>query len=207
MKYAPKTSITKANAIRSNRNRLKFLLVICGLILLVGMISWPYIEEFLEERNAKPIPKISIESIDLEKKTVTNPRIIGTDNDHQPYIVTASSGEQLDKDRVLLRQVKGTITLKDGIVVMADANMAQTQSHQAESIYFYDTVHMTYDAVQKVTTQDAHLDFKKGLLYTENPVEGQGPDGVVSAQSFSFDYKNKVLVLKGKASLTIFNKG
>jgi len=200
-----KLSITKAQATRSNRHRLKGFLIAGSLIVLTGMIAWPYVEEFLEERERKILPIITVDHIDLDKKTVTNPRIIGADGEDQPYIVTAASGEQIDKDRILLKQVKGTLTLKDGIVVMADANRGETQAQQAESIYFYDTVHMIYDKTQKIQTQDAHLDFKKGVLYGENPIEGQGPDGVVSAQTFSFDYKNKILVLRGKASLTIFN--
>jgi lipopolysaccharide export system protein LptC len=200
-----KLSITKAQATRSHRHRLKALLMTGSLVVLAGMIAWPYLEEYLEEKERKTLPKITGDHIDLEKKTVTNPRIIGTDGEGQPYVVTAASGEQIDKDNILLKQVKGTLTMKDGAVVMADANLAKTQAQQAESIYFYDTVHMTHDKANKIQTQDAHLDFKKGILYGENPIEGHGPDGIVSAQTFSFDYKNKILVLKGKASLTIFN--
>ena len=173
-------------------------------MLLAVMIAWPYAGEFLEEKDKKNLPKISIDHIDLDKKTVTNPKIVGVDGENQPYTITASSGEQIENDTVLLKNLKGSMTLKDGKVIIAEAQKGETTTHHAESVYFYDNVHITYDALHQAWTKDAYLDFKKGTIFGHKAIEGKGPYGVTSAQEFSFDYKKKILVLKGNAALTIF---
>ena len=172
---------------------------------MAGLIAWPYVIEFLEEQTLKSLPQISVESVDLDKKTVTNPKIVGIDSDLQPYELTASFAEQKENDQVVLTNVQGTMKLKDGKSLSAHSNKGQMVAHKTESIYLYDGVELTYDKDSHATTKDAKIDFKAGVVYGSNPIEGRGPDGVTSAQEFSFDYKKKILVFKGNASLTIFN--
>lgn len=201
-----KSSVKHAQEARSKRHKLKYNFIVGGLLLLAILIIWPYVSEFLEENDVKDLPKITVESVDLDKKTVTNPKIIGSDSENQPYTVTAASAEQGKDDLVTLDQVRGELKLKDGKSVNARARKGKTHTNKSDEVYLYDTVHITYDNNNKAKTKDAHLDFKKGIIYGENPIEGEGPDGVTSAKGFSFDYKKKILTLKGDAKLVIFNE-
>lgn len=200
-----KTSVKKAHATHSKRHTMKAFLAISGFLLLAGFFSWPFINDFLEESD-ESIPKVSIESIDLEKKKVINPKLVGNDSENQPYTITAASAEQTGTNKVSLNKVHGSLILKDGITVLLDAKKGETQMNKAETVLLYDTVTLTYDKETTAKTQKAMIDLKKGLIFGDNPIEGSGPFGVTSAQRFSFDYKNSVLKLKGKARLIIFNK-
>lgn len=201
-----KPSVAHVQKIRSKRHRLKRNFIVGGLLLLVGLVAWPYVLEYLEEKEIKSLPTITVDHIDLDKKSVTNPKIIGTDSDNQAYMLTAASAEQGKGDVVRLDRVKGELTLKDGKKVNAHSNKGKTHANKSQKVYLYDTVHITYDDHNSATTKDAHIDFKKGVIYGNNAIEGTGPDGVTSAKEFSFDYKKKVLTLKGDAKLVIFNE-
>lgn len=198
-------SIQKVKETHSKRRRLKMILVVSGILLLMSLIAWPYLIEFLEEQEAKMLPNISIDSIDLDKKTVTSPKMVGVDGDNQPYEIKAAFAEQKGDDQVGLENVQGTMTLKDGKSLLAQSNKGEMATNKTESLYLYDGVQLVYDNNNRATTKDAKIDFKKGVVSGSNPIEGKGPDGVTSAQEFSFDYKKKILKLKGNASLTIFN--
>jgi hypothetical protein len=198
-------SVQSIKEMHSKRRRLKKMLVVGGLILLAGLIAWPYVVDFLEEQESKLFPTISVESVDLDKKTVTKPKMIGADGDSQPYEITAASAEQAGENQVILDRVQGTMTLKDGKSLLAESSKGKMATSKTESVYLYDGVQLTYDKENRATTKDAQIDFKKGIVYGSNPIEGRGPDGVTSAQEFSFDYKKKILKLKGNATLTIFD--
>jgi LPS export ABC transporter protein LptC len=198
-------SIQTVKDTHQRRRFVKNSLVIVGVLLILGLVVWPYIAEFLEEESIKSLPQISVESVDLDKKTVTNPKIVGVDSDLQPYELTASLAEQKDDDQVILTNVQGTMKLKDGKSVWAQSNKGQMTANKTESVYLYDGVQLTYDRDNHATTKDAKIDFKEGMIYGSNSIEGKGPDGVTSAQEFWFDYKKKIFVFKGNASLTIFN--
>lgn len=199
------SSIKSAQATHSKRHRLKTFFIVSGIFLLAALVLWPYINEILEESDA-PTPKVTVESIDLDKKRVTNPKIIGSDSENQPYTITAATAEQQANDRVIMDKVKGTLTLKDGTTVQVTARKGDTYAKAPKEVFLHDTVVFTYNKENTAHTEDAHINFKEGLIYGDNPIEGKGPHGVTSAQRFSFDYKKKVLKLMGDASLTIFNR-
>lgn len=200
-------SIQKAHTIHSKRRRLKVFLLVTGSLLLLGLMSWPSIHELLEEMETKSLPTVTMGSINIDKKLVTNPKIVGVDSNNQPYILAAASAEQQANDQVILTQVQGDITLRDKTQVHAHANKGRLSSIKPKEIYLYEGVNFIYDGVHSLRTTDVLIDFKKGILYGSNPIEGEGPNGVTSAQSFSFDYQKKILTLKGEASLTILEKG
>ncbi|MFN0042543.1 MAG: LPS export ABC transporter periplasmic protein LptC [Alphaproteobacteria bacterium] len=194
-----------APAVSARYNRfvgwMKFVLPGVAALLIAVVAIWPLVSP----RNDRiPIGLSTVSQEEIDQLRMINPRYIGVDGRNQPFSVTASSATQVDpkKDMVELEQPKADITLQNGTWIALTATNG-TFSQKEQVIQLSDNVNMFHDAGYEFRTQRAVIDLSAGTAYGQDPVEGQGPYGAISAQGFRVLDKGARIVFAGKAKLFI----
>ncbi len=193
---------------RKRYGSLKLGLILCGFFLVLWLVFWPSLEktffdygEGVEEKKFyEKVKKSTIQS-----KEVIKPRFVSEDDKKRPYVVTAKKGINQDNDLIKLDTVAASmevsdetgdrlsITSKTGDVTpgkegVADLEGQVTVSHNQDYTLF---------------TDKAHVDFEKGEIQTNEPVEGQGIYGHLQAEGLRLNSHEKTLELKGKTKIRL----
>jgi lipopolysaccharide export system protein LptC len=132
------------------------------------------------------------------------PKLTGTDDDGNPYVITAEIAIQdiADIHRVHLQTVEADMTTKDGHWMNATAvrgffDMDKGMLNLTDGIAFYS------DSGYELHTSTLDVEMKKGLYHGRNPVTGHGPFGAMSGDRFEFDRLKQFLHVMGHVHTTI----
>ncbi|MEK9673257.1 MAG: LPS export ABC transporter periplasmic protein LptC [Rhodospirillaceae bacterium] len=172
-----------------------------GLIALV--VLWPHLKtEDLRFR----IGFAAIQSNIDGDPNLLNPRYVGTDEDNQPYAVTADIAKKLDGDgldvRVGLELPKADITLKDGTWLVLTAENG-VYVRRDKTLDLEGAVNLFHDSGYEFRTDKAQVDLSKGIAHGSLPVRGQGPFGMLKAQGFRLIDKGRTIIFTGKSELLL----
>ena len=63
---------------------------------------------------------------------------------------------------------------------------------------------MFYDGGYEFRSDYAQVDIKEGAAYGDSPVEGQGPMGTLTADSFNITERGKVIRFNGSVKMTLY---
>lgn len=180
----------------------KFGLPVVALLLIALVISWPHI------RPGDTRFRIGFADLHVREAadpSMINPRYVGTDNDDQPYSVTAEIARRLTPDApvIELDSPKADIALKDGtwlVLTAARGIYAKT----VESLDLVGSVVLYHDSGYEFLTEKAKIDLKLGAAEGNVPVRGQGPFGNLQAQGFRLVNKGATIYFTGKSKLVIY---
>ena len=132
------------------------------------------------------------------------PKLTGTDDDGNPYVITAEIAIQEPKNihHVHLQKVEADMTTKDGHWMNATAetgffDMDKGLLNLVDGIAFYS------DSGYELHTSTLDVEMKKGLYHGRNPVTGHGPFGAMRGDRFEFDRLKQMLHLMGRVHTTI----
>lgn len=188
---------------------MKLALILCSFFLVLGLIFWPTLEKTFfdygqgldEKKFYEKVKKSTIQS-----QEVINPRYVSEDQQHRPYVVAAKKGiNQEDGGSVKLDTVTAsmevadatgdrlTITSEKGDVTPGKEGVADLEGQ----------VIVSHNQDYTLFTDKAHVDFEKGEIDTDQPVEGQGIYGDVKAEGVRLNSQEKTLHLKGKTKIRI----
>jgi lipopolysaccharide export system protein LptC len=172
-----------------------------GLIALV--ILWPHLRtEDLRFRIGFAAIKSNVDG----DPNLLNPRYVGTDEDHQPYAVTADIAKKLDGEgmdvRIGLELPKADITLKDGTWLVLTAENG-IYARRNKTLDLSGAVNLFHDSGYEFRTDKAQVDLARGIAEGDRPVRGQGPFGTLNAEGFRLLNKGRTIVFTGKSKMIL----
>lgn len=170
-----------------------------GLIVLVGV--WPQ----LKTDNTFRIGFASVRLNGSADPGMDNARYVGTDDDAQPYSVTADLVRVLSKrdGTVALELPKADLTLKDGSWLVLSAQTGRYK--RAENILDLNkNVDLFHDSGYEMSTDQLSVNLKVGSAEGHTPVSGHGPFGELEAQGLKLTKKGQVIFFIGPAHLTLY---
>ena len=172
-----------------------------GLIALV--ILWPHLRtEDLRFRIGFAAIKSNVDG----DPNLLNPRYVGTDEDNQPYAVTADIAKKLDGEgmdvRIGLELPKADITLNDGTWLVLTAENG-IYARRNKTLDLSGAVNLFHDSGYEFRTDKAQVDLARGIAEGDRPVRGQGPFGTLNAEGFRLLNKGRTIVFTGKSKMIL----
>ena len=183
-------------------NLMKLVLPLAALIVICMVIAWPHLDTTdLRFRIGFSAMQFS----DAEDPSMINPRYVGTDKDNQPFSLTADLARNLPGPgtRVELEMPKADITTQDGTWLVLTAENG-VYARAAKSLNLAGKVNLFHDQGYEFRTDRAQIDLKTGTASGNDPVEGQGAFGHLTANGFHLMDKGRTIIFKGKSKLTFY---
>ncbi len=135
------------------------------------------------------------------------PRLTGSDDEGDPYVVTAEEAVQdrQNSRRATLRTVEGDVTLKDGswITTLAPAGVLDARSRH---LALNGAISVYSDSGYEIHTTAANVDMRSAIITGSHAVNGQGPMGTFRADRFRVDRRARMVFLYGNVHMTIDRK-
>ncbi len=135
---------------------------------------------------------------------MVNPRYVGLDGENQPYALTADSATQVagNPDMMQLEQPKADLTMKDGSWVALSAP-AGIYDRLRQTVHLSGGVSVFQDTGYAFFSPTADIDLIVGSASGDDPVEGQGPFGNLTAAGFRILDKGHRVIFLGQSHLTL----
>ena len=146
------------------------------------------------------IPSMSIDSVGLNgtKVTMDRPKLSGFKTDGRPYTLNARSAIQDVRTPSVLELVD-----LDAVMTMPDKSIAHVVSSSgvydssSDSMTFDHDVHVTTDAGVDVRMASGYVEFKNGIVATDQPVNVVINNSTVSANSMHVTQNGKAVSFEG----------
>ena len=178
---------------------LKVALPATGAAMLLLVAVWPRVAPLLD--------RMRFAAIDLKEARelrMINPRFAGIDKSNQPFVVTATIGRQVPgrNDVVALEAPRADMKTHNGaaIVVTANSGVYQTQS---QFLDLFGNVTMVHENGTQLVTSSARIDSANNAAEGHEPVEGQGPQGDITADGFQLIDKGEIVIFTGHSDLLL----
>lgn len=183
---------------------MKLFLPTAALALIVLIAVWPHLQP---EDSRFRIGFAVLGARETENPSMVNARYVGTDQDNQPFSITADLAKNLLKGAtaVELEMPKADIALKDGTWLVLTAE-AGNYDRDAKKLNLAGAVNLFHDSGYELRTPEAEVDLEKGIARGDKPVEGHGPFGDLKAEGFRLENKGKLITFTGKARLLIYSE-
>jgi lipopolysaccharide export system protein LptC len=152
---------------------------------------------------------ISITATEMNELTndrqLVNPKLSGTDGRGQPFTVTAKSATQAPGKtrRMTFDKVVADVTMQDKSWVQVDATKGLLDA-EAKTLDLTETINIFSDKGYECHTNSARYDFGQGLLKGDNPINCQGPLGLISGQRFEGLREPGIMKFTGGVTTTYF---
>jgi lipopolysaccharide export system protein LptC len=183
---------------------MKVLLPSAAGVLLLLIVALP---QFRQTDDRFRIGMNLLEESTADTLNMTNARYYGTDEEGQPYSVTAANvRERPDDDPAVdLTAPQADISLTDGSWLSISARTGVYDRDQ-QKLSLDGNVALYQDQGNEFHTSSAHIDLEKGEASGSEPVVTQGPFGSLNAAGFSMSETGKVVYFVGPA-LLVLNSG
>ena len=180
---------------------LKRLLPAAGLLLLAALVAAP---ELRSGPDANRVAyHINSTTAALPASKLFGAKYHGTDQQGQPYTVTADSAVELGPDNVTLAAPMGDITLKSGAWLMLKS-ASGVYRPQSGTLELTGGVTLYRNDGTILTTPDMAVDMRGGNASTNAPTQVQGPFGTLAAQNgFVLADRGASVTFKGPATLVL----
>lgn len=181
---------------------MKFLLPTVALLLILLIVAWPYINV--------PDSRFRIGFADLTVKeagdpSMVNPRYVGSDDENQPYSITAEIARRLSESGkvIELDEPKADIALDDGTWLVLTAARG-IYGRTAETLDLVGSVVLYHDTGYEFLTEKANINLETSAAEGDQPISGQGPFGNLQAEGFRLVDKGKTIYFTGKSKLVMY---
>ncbi len=136
--------------------------------------------------------------------TMLKPRLTGSDDKGNPYVITAEAAIQdaSNAKRARLRQIEADVTTGQRGWVNARARQGSVDM-AAGKLELSGGIDLFSDSGYELHTMTASLDLGDNIVAGNNRVTGQGPLGSFSADGFRADRDKGQLLLIGHVQMTI----
>ena len=180
---------------------MKVGLPVMALLLVVLVLIWPSLQSGNESFQ------LTFASIGEDADGITgmsNARFVGTDAANRPYVITAATASQSNAsaDTITLNMLQADMTLGSGtwVTMTADKGVYFRIDNRLELI---GPVDVFSDLGYEFHAGDTTVDLAANRATSNQAVNGQGPFGLLSANSFRFSDKGNNLIFDGDVKLNI----
>ncbi len=175
--------------------RLRVILPVVALVTVAVVALWPRIRaEFNRPTQTSP---------EERQARMINGRFVGSDAHGRPYTVTYDSAQQPpDGGPVDMANPVAELTLQNGRWVAVKAERG-IYNQAAGTLDLSGHVELFHDAGYRFTTEHAHVEFNKNLIWGDRAVEGEGPKGEVAGRGFRVINNGDAFTFTGPARLLL----
>ncbi len=178
----------------------KFLLGLF-VVILVGLI---FLYPVFKKNSDVRIAFTGTEKVATPPPTqMVNASFHGFDNNNQPYNVTAKTALQIDENHIVLDQINSDITLNNGVWLAVQAKTGKLKIKQ-QLLELNGNVEMFNDDGYELRTDYINIDISKKIAVTNEPVNGQGPLGILRSQGATFDGNKSTTTFDGRVFVTLY---
>ncbi|MBL4614052.1 MAG: LPS export ABC transporter periplasmic protein LptC [Magnetovibrio sp.] len=178
---------------------MKVLLPFLALGLVALIIIWPR----LKSDDTFRIGFSSVRLSGSSEPGIDNARYMGTDENRQPYTVTADLARIEADGQYSLEMPKADLTLDDGTWLVLTANTGRFRQGQQE-LELQGDVNLFHDTGYEISTDELLLDLQRNVAESHTPVTGHGPFGELKAQGLKLIDKGRIIYFTGPAQLILF---
>ena len=180
---------------------MKVLLPFFALGLIALVVAWPR----LKSDDTFRIGFASVDFTGNAEPGMDNARYVGTDENRQPYSVTADLARMVAGDNgiVDLELPKADLTLEDGTWLVLTANTGR-YSRAAASLDLAGGVNLYHDTGYEISTEKLRVDLNAGSAEGHTPLSGHGPFGELKAQGIKLIDKGRVIYFTGPAQVILY---
>ena len=135
--------------------------------------------------------------------SMIKPRLTGSDDDGNPFVITADIAIQDPKDihRGRMKNIQADMTLDNGRWLNATATEGGFDM-EAGLLKLHKGIAVYTDDGYELHTANVDIDMKKGRFHGPGTVTGHGPFGTLRADRFEVDHKKQLLHLAGNVHMT-----
>jgi len=180
---------------------MKVLLPFFALGLIALVVAWPR----LKSDDTFRIGFASVDFTGNAEPGMDNARYVGTDENRQPYSVTADLARMVGDDNgiVDLELPKADLTLEDGTWLVLTANSGRYSRADA-SLDLVGGVNLYHDTGYEISTEKLRVDLNVGSAEGRTPLSGHGPFGELKAQGIKLIDKGRVIYFTGPAQVILY---
>jgi lipopolysaccharide export system protein LptC len=178
----------------------KKLLPAAGILLLVALVAIPSLHAGM---NRDRVTYHISSATTAAPSRMSGAQYHGTDQQGQPFTVTATTADQQDEDHIALASPEGDITMKSGAWMMlrSDTGMYHQKS---QLLHLSGNVTLYRNDGTILTVPVAAIDLHEGSANSSAPVQVQGPFGTLNAQNgFSLTNRGTDIMFNGPATLVL----
>jgi lipopolysaccharide export system protein LptC len=134
---------------------------------------------------------------------MVKPRLTGSDDDGNPFVITAAVAIQDPKHprRGRMKKIEADMTLENGRWLNAEAAEGYFDM-DANNLKLRKGISLYTDAGYELHTASVDVDMKRGLFHGPGEVTGHGPLGALRADRFDVDHNKQLLHLVGNVKMT-----
>jgi lipopolysaccharide export system protein LptC len=179
----------------------KVVLPFLALALIGLVMAWPH----LKTDTSFSIGFSSAQLAGETQPGMDNARYVGTDQNRQPYSVTADVARIVSEasGEVDLDVPKADLTLDDGTWLVMTADTGRYQGDLA-TLELNGNVNLFHDTGYEITTQQLMVHLKAGTAEGNTILTGHGPFGELKAQGIKLIEKGQVIYFTGPAQLILY---
>jgi LPS export ABC transporter protein LptC len=180
------------------RNRIIRYCLLTIILMVVGSLYFFYSDNF---------SLFEVEEELKHQNEAIAPNFNAVDAQGNPYHVTAEKAYIEDNSEfVVLKSPFYEITLKNGQKVIITAERGRL-NQTTKDLHLEGKVHVVDSRGYIFDSEEADVNFDKGLINGKKPLTGEGPDVTVQSGSFEIHDKGDKIILKERPTLTFQMKG
>ncbi|MBL27540.1 MAG: hypothetical protein CMM50_08345 [Rhodospirillaceae bacterium] len=136
---------------------------------------------------------------------MTKPHFVGVDKNGQPFAVSAEIATRAagNPDMIALDSPQADMTSSEGEWIALTAEKGN-YDRKAEIIELVGSVSLYSASGLEFHTERAEVDLAQGVASGEDPVDGQGPWGLIKATGFRYAQNDGRLEFFGRPRMTLF---
>lgn len=184
---------------------MRFVLpLIAGVLVLLLVLGQKTQESAIAPIEEAATPELTKESI--ERNELLNPKLESMDKKSQPYQITADRAIQgkTNRDLIMLERPVGVMTLKDGTTVRVHSETGAYRQ-DTERFFLQGKVFLEHAQGYVMETDEAHIDLKHNVAWSEKHVVGNGPDMTIDATGIRANGETGEIIFIGPATLVLEN--
>ena len=178
---------------------MKILLPLMAVALIALIVGWP------DGASDGTGFRLSFANVTSESGALglSKARYIGTDENSQPYVITADTvtPDAADPNLFWLKTLQADITFDDGswISLMAPSGV---YDRTKQLLKLPEEVDIFSDQGFELHTTAARVDLARSTAEGDQPVQASGPLGILQANGFRLTQSDERLYFKGGVKLT-----
>ena len=193
-------------ASRSRHSRyvavLKILLPSLAVGLILLLVVWSQMS--LDEKRFH-IGLTDLAPQEIDTVNVVNARYEGIDKQNRPFTVTAAHAVQVegDADVIDLTEPRADLTLGSGAWIAIAADTGRFARND-DLLDLRGSVSLFHDRGFEFHAETVRINLKDSTAVSHDPVDGQGPDGHVTAQGMEVSKGGDRILLVGRSKLILY---
>lgn len=172
------------------------------IVFVVGMVVWLASDNTSDNGMRVAFTQMQKSAENLQN-IMLKPHYQGVDARNQPFTVIAETATQLDSDNVVLDKVRGDMVMGDGAWMAVNAGNGKLNIN-SKILELREKVNIFYEGGYEFRSDYAHVDIQKGNAYGNMPVEGQGPPGTLTADSFEVVERGRIIRFSGSVKMKLY---